>query len=476
MLWGRESADGHHVVAGADESKSTDERGGVGRRRLLARAGAAAVPLAVTGYADRQDAQIDIEFVDYGTVEITGDTEQINGLAYQTWDTTYVSDFYGVLKNFDTRKSSSPVFAKPKPNLGYYRTPDGILVVDASVWLDFISSMTVFTTSEVRRFGKGEFSASNSRLSTSTRAWIENVSIEHGTYRPGDAVRARVTVSNTDDRSRSCYVGFSALDGDGRPRPGTDGTTIPLEAGGTKTVLLAWTVDSDAPAGEYTGHVGVWRNAEPNIRNFKYDQVHATSAFNVAGGGDDGDRGGSEGDDSAHTLTVTKQGAESGTAAFAVTASGSLSPKADSEAVVEGSTGLDFLGPKRGTDSLQYTGEITDFVLKGAATVKVDGNAVAPDDLGAAQHAGDGGSLPNTLTVTKGDEPNGFVPYAVTVSGNVGRGKGSDAIVSGSTALDWVGPTSGTDVLRYSGSITRLVYGGDAEFYRNGTRVDPDDF
>ena len=105
----------------------------------------------------------------------------------------------------------------------------------------------------------------------------------------------------------------------------------------------------------------------------------------LTGEGTDSETGedGSSGTEEANrTLKVVKEGAEQGLAAFMVTVSGNIEAGQNSEAVIDGSSAIDWLGPRRGTDNLHFSGEITEFILKGDATVYIDGNSADPDDLG----------------------------------------------------------------------------------------------
>lgn len=173
------------------------------------------------------------------------------------------------------------------------------------------------------------------------------------------------------------------------------------------------------------------------------------------------------------TLTVAKDDTPEGLGVYAVTVTGDLQRTADSEAFVGGQTALDWVGPQTGVDTLHFTGDVEQFLFKGDANVYLDDAPVDPGTLGTARSEGTGdGSLPNTLTVTKDGVEEGLGAYVVTVSDSIAGGRDSEALVEGRRALDWVGPTSGTDELRYAGDITNLVVKGPAAVYRNGERLD----
>ncbi len=217
----------------------------------------------------------------------------------------------------------------------------------------------------------------------------------------------------------------------------------------------------EAPAGRYTsavptddGHLLVgWERDDPS--GSPTGLLESMDGADAEGG---------------RTLVVTKDTA--GKAAYLLATTGTVQQGSDSEAVVEGSSALDHVG-RNGTDRLRFTGEVADFVLKGDATVMLDGERVDPASLGGEGCAAGGGRLANTLTVRSGGSTAGN--YAVTASGALQRGDDSEAAVRGASAVGWVDATGGADTLRYSGSITRFLLKGDAEVYRNGERVEPDD-
>jgi hypothetical protein len=84
-------------------------------------------------------------------------------------------------------------------------------------------------------------------------------------------------------------------------------------------------------------------------------------------------------------LEITKEGAESGLAAYEVTVDGTIEATDSFEAggrdAIDGSTASGEVGPDGGSDRLQYTGEVTAFSLDGPAVVLADGEPVDPADL-----------------------------------------------------------------------------------------------
>lgn len=186
-------------------------------------------------------------------------------------------------------------------------------------------------------------------------------------------------------------------------------------------------------------------------------------------GGRGGDR--TEPAGGENTLVVTKD--DEGKAAYLLETTGEVMEGRDSEAIIEGGRAHDHVG-LGGTDELRYTGVISNFVMKGDATVIHNDREVDPDSLGWA----DEGEAPcdeltNTLTIESSGRDAGN--YAVTVSGGIGYDYGSEAAIRGSSAVDWVGETGGIDRLRYSGRVRSFLLKGYADVYRNGERVDPDD-
>lgn len=180
------------------------------------------------------------------------------------------------------------------------------------------------------------------------------------------------------------------------------------------------------------------------------------------------------GSERERVLRVTKGDRKSERAGFVLSVDGELEPGDDAESVVKGASAVDWVGPERGTDSFRYSGEIRTFVLKGAAEVYVNDERVDPASLGSSSDAAVE-SYPNRLTVTKENASDGFAVFAVEVSGAVARGRDSEAVIQGRTALDTVGPATGTDRLQYAGRIERFLLKGSATVRVNGRRANPDE-
>lgn len=156
---------------------------------------------------------------------------------------------------------------------------------------------------------------------------------------------------------------------------------------------------------------------------------------------------------SADTITIDSDGG--GLATYEFTVSESVRKNEDAyEDTVEGSTASGSVGPKRGVDSFDYTGEITAFSLDGPATVYRNGQEVNPATLGESET-----QLPNTLILDGSDSPNRLSEYAFEVSGDIeksaelGSINAYDTISSGSAEGRVIG---GKDAYRYSGDITNF--------------------
>lgn len=174
------------------------------------------------------------------------------------------------------------------------------------------------------------------------------------------------------------------------------------------------------------------------------------------------------------TIRVTKDGVDDGFAAYYLSTTDTIGPGDDAEAVTVGSSALDTVGPKRGTDTFHYTGELDTVLLKGPATITVDGRPLT-EGVSPARTASDRTTLENTLTVTKDGAESGLAACTAAVSGAITPTETAEAVSNGSTVLDHVGPERGRDTFRYSGDLTELLLNGPATVTVNGTRVTPED-
>ncbi|MHA1834995.1 MAG: hypothetical protein ACTSV7_13540 [Candidatus Baldrarchaeia archaeon] len=113
-----------------------------------------------------------------------------------------------------------------------------------------------------------------------TGATITSYSISSGEFKYGDKVSAQVTVKNTGKEAWTFYVGFSVQDPNGKwwDAPCETVTLNPNEEG---TVMLYWTVPSEAPAGSYNARVAVWGGKEDDKLTNLLDYKDQFSVFQV---------------------------------------------------------------------------------------------------------------------------------------------------------------------------------------------------
>ncbi len=173
------------------------------------------------------------------------------------------------------------------------------------------------------------------------------------------------------------------------------------------------------------------------------------------------------------TVLVTKGEQPDGVATYVLAVDGSISPQDDFEDTACPDYGPSYVigrvGPAGGTDSVQFEGTVLAADVYGPAELYVDGERTSPDDLG--------GSLPNTLEVTKDGAEDGVATFEARVDGVLAPSPEVEAPnqqVGCGTIQESVGPERGTDVFHYSGTITDFTLDGPATVYRNGEEVDPD--
>lgn len=183
----------------------------------------------------------------------------------------------------------------------------------------------------------------------------------------------------------------------------------------------------------------------------------------------------------SNTLVVTKEGAPYGRATFEVVVDGLLAPGPDIEDM-NPSTGCgrlqNSLGPQHGTDTIYFSGEPTDmtaFTLDGPASVYLNGEKRAPEDL---PPDGDGDDT-SSFQVTKGDQPPGRATYLLAVDGTITPADDFEdtacldndpAYVTGA-----VGPQGGTDTVEFDGEVVAADLFGPAELYVDGNRTAPEE-
>ena len=117
--------------------------------------------------------------------------------------------------------------------------------------------------------------------SPSIDAKIVNYATEKGTFQVGETQTAKVTVKNTGDQEHTFFVGYIAIDpnGDLWNNDDTTGTTATLAPGEQKTVSVGWTVEAEAPVGNYGVGTAVWK--ETDDLETRLDEVRRSSVFSV---------------------------------------------------------------------------------------------------------------------------------------------------------------------------------------------------
>lgn len=119
-----------------------------------------------------------------------------------------------------------------------------------------------------------------------------------------------------------------------------------------------------------------------------------------------------------------------------------------------------------GTDTIIYTGDVTDFSFTGPTpTVRIDGSPVDPDDLGSQPAE----SEEHEMEIT--NDGSGQSDYSVTFGQIVGTdGFGPGDVVDENSATGFV--NGGTDTIHYTGNVSEFTYTGVAPTVRiDGTTV-----
>ncbi|KAF5434139.1 hypothetical protein C5S35_15145, partial [Candidatus Methanophagaceae archaeon] len=120
------------------------------------------------------------------------------------------------------------------------------------------------------------------------QAEITKCVIPSGTYDKGDKVKAEVTVKNTGNLPHRFYVGFSVKDSNGKWWDAPY-NSIYLKSGQYSTALVEWTVDTNAPSGNYDALVKVWGFEQFDttekkfyLYDMKEEEVLKEGAFDVS--------------------------------------------------------------------------------------------------------------------------------------------------------------------------------------------------
>jgi hypothetical protein len=156
--------------------------------------------------------------------------------------------------------------------------------------------------------------------------------------------------------------------------------------------------------------------------------------------------------------TLTVDGRDAGRTDYSFTVSGEIQNNPDvgsfnTDDSASGSTASGFVNG--GVDGYQFTGDITDATVDGDATIRVDGQAVDPDDL----------VLANKLVID-GRNTDGEATYDFTVTGRLT----TDPELGASESADELADSRATgtvsddrDGFRFSGDLNSLVVDGNAD-------------
>lgn len=176
--------------------------------------------------------------------------------------------------------------------------------------------------------------------------------------------------------------------------------------------------------------------------------------------------------DQSNTIEIKSDGG--GVAAYEFTVSGSLRQE-DSDDHVNGSRAYGHVGPKRGTDTFSYSGDVTGFCLAGPATTYRNGYRVhqagypVPDGV---LTPGDFPSRSGTSRLKIQSDGGGPAAYEFEVNGSVSQVDWDDQ-VNGNRAYGHVGPDRGADEFEITGDVTEFSLAGPATVYLDGTAVKP---
>lgn len=105
----------------------------------------------------------------------------------------------------------------------------------------------------------------------------------NGSYTTGEEVVSRVEVENGGDEFDTFFVGYGVRgpDGETYDNNGTTGKPISLAPGDVETVSLSWTVEPDAPPGDYGVGTAVWLEADREELSTRLDETDVPDAFTV---------------------------------------------------------------------------------------------------------------------------------------------------------------------------------------------------
>ena len=114
-------------------------------------------------------------------------------------------------------------------------------------------------------------------------ARILNFNQESGDFEAGDRVTAEVEVRNTGESEHTFFVGYSVEGQDGNWYDNNEqtGKTVTLEPNEREWISLSWTVEDDAPTGDYDAVTSVWAESDRDNLQTRLDNERLDNALEV---------------------------------------------------------------------------------------------------------------------------------------------------------------------------------------------------
>lgn len=173
-----------------------------------------------------------------------------------------------------------------------------------------------------------------------------------------------------------------------------------------------------------------------------------------------------------HQLRVEADGG--GFAAYEFTVTGDLE-QSDSGDRVDGIRATGHVGPKRGADEFEFSGNVLGMTVAGPATAYRNGNRIKSDDHvppsgNVSERHFETGSGTSVLEI----EAEGGAPaaYDFEVSGSLSQRDSGDT-VKGTRAVGHVGPKRGTDTYEFTGNVVEFDVAGPATVILDGNPIGP---
>ena len=139
-------------------------------------------------------------------------------------------------------------------------------------WSDALEESNENNNSKVETLNIGEIDAK-----------IIDMSVEPGTYKNGEVVKAEAIVKNTGTDKHTFFLGFSVKGPEGNwwDNKGTTGRKITLSAGEQNSYSLEWKVEDKAPGGQYDVLAVIWEESVRNNLQNRLDQERIRNAFTI---------------------------------------------------------------------------------------------------------------------------------------------------------------------------------------------------